>query len=79
MNNWEFFWVIIERKHKWGPSAGDWYIELSNKTIIQGSVKITEYLNELGSQGWEQVSSVGMPNATDGNDTMHLFFKRQKQ
>ncbi len=79
MSNWEFLWVIFQRQHKWGPSVGDWYIELSDKKKIIGSENITTYLNELGSQGWEQVSSVGMPNSTDGNDSMHLFFKRQKQ
>ncbi len=78
MNNWEYLWVIIQRQHKWGPSEGDWYIELYDKKKILGSDNITAYINELGSQGWEQVSSVGMPSAST-NDSMHIFFKRQKQ
>ena len=78
MNNWEYLWVII-RRDVVNVKTGDWYIELPDKTKILGKASIEEYINHLGSQGWEQVSSTGEHYAP-GNWMIgiHLFFKRLK-
>lgn len=88
MNNWEFLWIIIQRdlEIKSGgllslPSSGfsDWYVELPDKKKVQGKTQITEYINQLGAQGWEQVSSTGEQWAeATWMKAIHLFFKRQK-
>jgi len=90
MVNWEYLWVVIQREYEFeggglfsGGSSfklSDWRIELPNKIRIQGSEKITEYLNQLGAQGWEQVSSTGEQfSELNWMKAMHLFFKRPKQ
>ena len=78
MNKWEYLWIIIQRDFI-STKIGDWYIELPDKTKVQGKAGIEEYINQLGAQGWEQVSSTGEPlGEATWMKAIHLFFKRPK-
>ena len=80
MNNWEYLWVIITSKPEsshYGSGSGVWFIELPDNNKVTGMKDITDYLNKLGSEGWEQVSSTGEHIGEYSRmKSIHLFFKR---
>ena len=62
MQKWEYKWILLERN----------YVKVmikdpnSRKGVTERLMNPEEYLNQLGSQGWEAVSLGTRDNLIDG-------------
>ncbi len=78
MQTWEYkilySWAKITRKGELNLDW-NWEIEAQGKTL-KGFTHITEYMNELGSQGWELIAAIPINWAGGETWAFQMFFKR---